>query len=498
MSNFNYYLSGFFVAFILGASACTTKIDKATDAYNLGDFQTAADAAEKIAPNIKKDGMKRFDVQYERDELWVGLEKSKMLGEAGKMNESVDAFECVDKRAQFLCNAESWYAKNPLDMSNWDAGQFAEDAGKAFVGADQTTYILQPYEMILGLSYASLNSLLGDIEGAEQFAAMLVKIQQFEKEDLKRGGYDDIAAPTGKMDGALKTVLAGKSSNFSFGPIFSLGDFTGAKSKMKSTIDAARAVNAANPLIPFSTVVQWAAFVKAGRTAEAEGAAKDVSETSGAKTLSEQMSKYSKTGSGDFVLVLIDAGRGPIRQFFEVKSPIIIPNVGSTFFRAVYPELKFRVADRPSDIRVGGGGALVTASILDSIDAIAARNFQRRELELWWTPTIRAVFRAVVTIVAQATQKEEDKTTKFLIGLAGTVVAAAEQPDLRAWSSLPASQYAAIIPRPADGVVKIELKSQASIGSVQVKVGPGASIVYVRALTPSIRSAQTASLSRKK
>ena len=481
----------------IAISGCTTKFNTATDAHNIGDFEKAASIADSLAPMVKRNGKDKLDVQYERDALWIGLEKAKILSDAGKFNESIALFTYVDAEAEDLREIESWYLQNPLDTKSWDVGQFTNDIGQSVMGADQLPYLLQPYEMILGDAYASLNSLLLDKQGAATYARKVARLQFFEKEDLRLAGYDDLTAPTAKMDGALKTSLNGNATDFSFAGIFSLGDFTGAKARMNATITAAREVGAADPRVPFATVVQWAAFMKEGQSAERIGAANEVKLSSGAEKLSQQMLEFSNDFSKDFVLVLIDAGRGPVRGSFDVKFPIAIPKVGSTFFRAVYPVLKFRVADRPSDIKVGGAGVMETAYILDSIDAIAARNFQRRENELWWIPTYRAVFRAVATIVAQATQKEEDKTSKALIGLFGAIVAAAEQPDLRAWSTLPASQYAAIVPRPADGVVKVELKSPSSSGTFEVKVGPGSSIVYVRALTPKITQFQVAPLQRR-
>ncbi len=497
MKTFFHFAIGSFVFIVLPISACTTNLKQATDAYDQGNFGVAASSIDTLAPTKVKNGKMTIEVSYDRDQLWVGLEKAKMLGDAGKFNESIDLFTHVDAEAEDLREIESWYLENPFAIDAWDAGQFANDLGQSVMGADQLPYLLQPYEMILVDAYASLYCLLHNKVGAAAYARKIMRLQQFEKLDLQSAGYDDLTAPTAKMDSALLTSSSVKSTDISFARIFSLGDFTGSKARMKSTITAARDVGAADPRVPFATVIQWAAFMKEGLIEECEEAAKQVKGSCGAETLSKQMMAFSKNLKNDYVLVLIDAGRGPVRSSFEVKFPFVIPNVGASYFRAVYPDLVFRVADRPSNIMVGGVGKMEKASIIDSIDAIAARNFQRREKELWWTPTFRAVLRAVATVVAQATQKEEDKTSKAIIGLFGAAVAAAEQPDLRSWSTLPASQYAALIPRPANGMVNVELKSQASSGSIQVKVGPGSSIVYVRALTPSIQTVQTASVTRK-
>jgi hypothetical protein len=177
----------------------------------------------------------------------------------------------------------------------------------------------------------------------------------------------------------------------------------------------------------------------------------------------------------------------------------VIPNVGSTVFRAVYPDLVFRTDARPAAISVSAGGQETRAFPLDSIDALAARNFRRREPELWWAPTIRASIRAITAIVAQATQDDDSTAAKLLIALGSVVVAEAEQPDLRMWSTLPATQHVALVKRPADGLVRIGLQAEdGQDGSVTVEVPEGRSLVFVRAFSPQLHTAKVASLARPK
>ena len=118
-----------------------------------------------------------------------------------------------------------------------------------------------------------------------------------------------------------------------------------------------------------------------------------------------------------------------------------------------------------------------------SIDAIASLDFQRRERELWWIPTVRGALRAVAAIVAQAVQKKDDNTTRLIIGLASIIVAEAEQPDVRCWSTLPAAQHVALIRRPASGSLTISLASGVTSSKIEVPDLPrGGSLVYLRAL----------------
>jgi hypothetical protein len=188
-----------------------------------------------------------------------------------------------------------------------------------------------------------------------------------------------------------------------------------------------------------------------------------------------------------FVLVLVDAGFGPERTSFQVEIPIVIPDTCTVLFRAVYPRLKFRTQNRPVEIKVGSESGMTPAAALDSIDAIVARDFQRREAELWWVPTIRAALRAAASAAVQIQQREsKDKTVSMIALIGGIVIAKAEQPDLRAWTTLPATQHAALVRRPADGKVRVALAGEGESGTIDIAVPEGSSIVYVRALTPTL------------
>jgi hypothetical protein len=480
------------------AGGCTTKFNTATDAHARGNFDAAAAEADKLVPTPTKNGKIAIGAQYDRDRLWVGLEKAKILSDAGKLEEAVDLFDHVRREANFLRHIESAYAACPTDPANWNFDQFMQDAGQAVMGADQTVFLLQPHDEILCNTYAALDALLqgpdaADSAAAGAFASEARRLQQFMLEDLKAAGYSVKEPPASRMDGKIATKFPGGSS-FGFGvdQVFSLGDFPTAKSEMKSVIEAARAAGAANPVVAFSSVVQWAAYMRALKAVDAGSAAKQVAMDCGAKTLSDEMAKLAQEPKEyPFVLVLVDAGFGPERTSFQVEIPIVIPDTCTVLFRAVYPRLKFRTQNRPVEIKVGSESGMTPAAALDSIDAIVARDFQRREAELWWVPTIRAALRAAASAAVQIQQREsKDKTVSMIALIGGIVIAKAEQPDLRAWTTLPATQHAALVRRPADGKVRVALGGDGESSIIDIDVPNGSSIVYVRALTPTLHFAR--------
>ena len=120
-----------------------------------------------------------------------------------------------------------------------------------------------------------------------------------------------------------------------------------------------------------------------------------------------------------------------------------------------------------------------------------AKKFQRREVELWWIPTIRGIIRTAASMAAQATTNNNDKNAglvKLLMFAANVAVAEAEQADLRVWSTLPGAHYAALVKRPADGVLNIEIGDGSTKGKVSANVKEGSSLVYIRALTPNMKT----------
>ena len=87
---------------------------------------------------------------------------------------------------------------------------------------------------------------------------------------------------------------------------------------------------------------------------------------------------------------------------------------------------------------------------------------------------------------------------KLGILLANLFLAEAEQADLRVWSTLPGAHYAALVKRPTDGVLNIEIGDGSTKSKVSANVKEGSSMVYIRALTPNMHTkAYVASLMPK-
>lgn len=480
------------------AAGCTTHMEDAVNPYHDGQFDLAAAQVEKVAPSVAADGrLKGLEVEHKKDRLWAGLEKAKILQDQGSFAASLDLYTWVDAEAADLRKIESWYAQNPANPASWDAGQFLQDIGQTVVGADQTDYLLQPYEMILANSYMTLDALMTR-RPAESCALSTIQLQEWEQRDLELAGEEVAQPDLAKLD----TQLAGKADSgvpqgFSFQKAFqetpsgsTRDGFGPSKAALSEAIARAKATHCNDPRVAFGYLMSWAAYVNAGSTPKASAVREFFQSTCGASRLAGQMKAHESAKSQDFVLVVLGSGKAPDRDYFSVRIPIPIPNVGIGYYRGVYPFLRFRTDGRPRQFAVTAAGNRVQAEQIDSIDAIAARNFQRRELELWLIPTLRGVIRTAASMAGQKVLKDNDQGLAALgVAVAGLVVAEAEQADLRIWRTLPAEHHAVLVPRPADGKLRIDFDDGTTAGSIDTQVEPGTSLVYARVITPTRHTA---------
>lgn len=467
-------------------AACTTDLSQAVRLHDAGDHSGAAEQIDRLAPTLQDGGRALPDVPYEKDLLWVTMQKSTILFQAGRYGDAVELMYHAWSDADDDRYMESWYAENPFDPATWDSQKLLQELGQVVMGADQTTYVLQPFEMILCCSYSALGCILSDEPGFMQYARRAQKLQVWEGEDLARAGQVPQPPPRSAMNATVaNSIPSGQTSNFDTNMLFSLGDFKGTEQRLNAAISSAVAAGAADPRVASACVIAWASLAKGGQWSEASGCADLLSRISATPRLVKLMRHVGRADSTrDFVLVVVDAGMGPERGHFNVAFPLIIPNVGSAYFRAVYPTLHFRTADRPLKIVAEADGRSDPLEIVTSIDAVASRNFLRREPELWWVPTLRAALRTTAAIVAQATDRDNEGWGLGVLA-ASVALAVAEQPDLRIWSTLPATQHAMLVPRPQSGSLDLVISSETSAARHAVSVPPGSSLVYVRSLTPA-------------
>lgn len=134
-------------------------------------------------------------------------------------------------------------------------------------------------------------------------------------------------------------------------------------------------------------------------------------------------------------------------------------------------------------------GAVALEPFAD-VDALVRHDFSLRFRAILSRECSRAVVKAILGVVAHAMSHSGDDTTRT-VGLAaelGLLVynEASAGADLRAWGALPKRVFAGRVPRPADGILRLD----ASGGrQYRVPVPPGSSMVLFRVPTAAAQPA---------
>ncbi len=263
------------VVVVSGTVGCTSPDMSKT--YDQGKFVEAAIAGDELFPVLRdEDGMVTgIGVDADRDRLWIGLEKAKILGDAARFDESLEVVTHVYDEQAWLADCESSYAENPMNPGNWDIGQFFEDSGQLIVGADQTTYLVQPYEAILAASYASLDAMMTGDPRSYEFARQSMTLQGQWQQNL---GLEAVGIRTVPADSIGKSVSEEQIEIPGFSlkqllqeliSLLNLDEFSKARDRMNAVVSAADQVGAASPFLPAASLLNWAAFVKADQQPDA-------------------------------------------------------------------------------------------------------------------------------------------------------------------------------------------------------------------------------------
>ena len=112
-------------------------------------------------------------------------------------------------------------------------------------------------------------------------------------------------------------------------------------------------------------------------------------------------------------------------------------------------------------------------------------------------PNIHVVICAHSPAIDRTNSSVDDDNARSLILIGGAIWNSLTMPDLRTWTTLPATQQAAVLPRPADGRLQFRVPSS-STPVKTVTVPPGPSFVYARWTGVGELAIQSVSLSARR
>jgi hypothetical protein len=170
---------------------------------------------------------------------------------------------------------------------------------------------------------------------------------------------------------------------------------------------------------------------------------------------------YTRTSPAGSLLVLVYAGKGPIKQ--EIRPEVSIPDEKGVLhtFQVALPKFAPRfppgrryavmVRKEGDTSRVSASPVVATTEVVENVTAIAGKTLDDRMAMVYLKSGGRALLKFLASEKAKAeiTKDSDNKVGNFLKSLAvDLAVGATEHADLRAWRTLPAEFQITRIPLP--------------------------------------------------
>ncbi|QJR81686.1 hypothetical protein CA267_013375 [Alteromonas pelagimontana] len=183
--------------------------------------------------------------------------------------------------------------------------------------------------------------------------------------------------------------------------------------------------------------------------------------------------RANPTAQNDYLWVIIENGEATQKEAFEINLPLYLVSSNINYAGVALPKLK----EREETLGVFSVNDIQATSVAD-MDRIIQADFKDK------FPLIltREITRTAIKTVAQKQINDHNP----LLGLAaGFVQGLSTEADTRSWSLLPKNFQAVMLPRPADGRVKIAAEHLTTPLEVEL-TEPNAGVVYVKAMNPLV------------
>lgn len=454
-------------ALALAAAAltgCQTYQQKTAETKNLWKSGNYAAAAADFTQKAEKakDG---------KDALVYRLEQATALRAAGKIPESIEAFQQADD----LINAYEEKAKT--SVSSETGAILSNQANLPYTGRD--------YDKVMVNTYKALNYLqLGQTEKARPEVIRTFQRQQDAVENNKKRiekEEEEIRKAADEKKNESKSVEQAKADPKVGGL---LKDNYAALDTLKAYADYV------NPFPVYLDGLYFLTFASGG--SDLERARKSFERVKGLsgenKYINADLAVAEKAANGEPVpprtYVVFETGSAPARDQFRLDIPVFFIGSGRVpYVGAAFPKLEFDPNFVPN-LNVTAGGATETTTLLASMDGVIGQAF-KNELPSIITKTLLST-----TIKATASyfvNKAAEDSGGAIAGLLSKVATTATQAainiaDTRTWTTLPKEFQYCSFPTPADSKLDIAAPNGQKTG---VAVEPNStSLVLVKSVGP--------------
>ena len=488
-------LPAFAAATLLLAGCNTTDVSSARLPYESGQFMAAADEITKIHPQDEDGATSKNPA---RDNIWLLIEKGKMLMDAGRFEESNMAFyeanrilETLDEEATVSLGA----------VSSGTAALLLDDCQSDYVGAT--------YDRILIPAYVALNHLmLGETEpaaiAARQQMTWQARAEEARAKEIER--IKELDAKAKEEDLGFDHNGAAAAMDARFAQRDEKDDGADSPSAVVNRLTASAASLAKPALndycIPFGHVVGSIALAANGNIGESYSMQEALrSRVPACAPLGVEQMK------GRTAYVIFENGLAPKRTDETVKfvyvykgtvdvrdengkktgqkkevlvpSLIVLPFVGLedgvTWTKSGDGKTVLAANQAASALEVNAAGQRTITSMLHDMNGVVGLEYK----EALPGMIARIIIRAAIQEVAQIAANNEFGTWAVL---AGAITKSTIDPDLRGWESLGANHQYTTVSVPDDGILSFGTVQDGAVVATQevsVPVGPPV-LIYAR------------------
>ena len=412
------------------AGCTTTDISPARDLYEAGDHQAAADKISELHP---QDEEGRQVKNRGEDNIWLLLEKGKMLMDAGRWEESNVAFLEADR----IFGALDSEATVSL-------GGIRSGAGALLIDDRQSDYVGNAYDRVMLPAYVAINYLMtGQYNNAVLAANSLD--EALESSKAARAEEEKLLA---EMDQEAAT----NNESWTTAGARKLWESKYAQRTDKDDKDMPQSLGShlttiATPLggmaslakrdysVDFATRLQSlsrAAARSRGQTEDLRsGTAYVLFETGNVPKLEDRTVSFVYT----YQAKVKDKETGQER-IVNVPSYVVLPFVGMG-----------SATGKSEALNVAAGATTVKTQVMPgALEGIVAKEFQDA------LPGINARI-MIRALIQEAAQLLANEAGGIFAVVGGALLKSTLEPDLRGWQSLGAQHQMVQVPVPADGVL---------------------------------------------
>lgn len=450
----------------LGTTGCQTynKQNKATPLWKQGKV------AEAAAEFTKKAGKKKDS----KDTVVWRLEEGAALRAAGKLKESLTAFEQADERIR------RYEEKAKVRVGNEAGAMLSNQAQLPYQGRDYDKVMLSTYRALNYLQLAEPNNARPELVRAYQRQQDAVENNQKrieeEEEEIRKAGEDQknakakSSADQAQQDPKFRAAI---DSNYS---------------ELDGLVAYADYVN------PFPVYLDGLYFLNFSTGAsDLERARKSFERVLGLsgenKFVKADLESVAKALRGEPVppttYVIFETGCAPWRDQIRIDIPLFFLGQGNVpYAGAAFPRLKLE-KDMLSALTVTADGTDETTVSIASMDSVVGQHF-KNELPTIITKTLLSTtIKAAVAYGINKAISDQDAVAGIISKIiTGVGQAAMNIADTRTWTTLPKQFQICRVPTPTNQFVTLSAPGYPQKAEVAIEPN-SANLIYVKSINPA-------------